>query len=55
MALATAACALQFLTRLPIPGGASADPARFEANIGRAISLFPLAGTLVGALAAAAL
>ncbi|CAA9223101.1 MAG: Cobalamin synthase [uncultured Craurococcus sp.] len=53
--LRAAATALQFLTRLPIPGGASADPARFEADIGRAIILFPLAGTLVGALAAAAL
>ncbi len=50
-----AATALQFLTRLPIPGGASADPARFEADIGRALTLFPLAGALIGALTALAL
>lgn len=50
-----AATALQFLTRLPIPGGASADPARFEADIGRALALFPLMGALIGALTALAL
>ena len=50
-----AATALQFLTRLPIPGGASADPAQFEADLPRALALFPLAGTLIGALTAAAL
>ncbi len=47
-----AATTLQFLTRLPIPGGASADPARFEADLPRALVLFPLVGALIGALTA---
>lgn len=44
-----AALALRFLTRLPVPGE---DPARFGEDIGRAVALFPLVGSLVGALAA---
>ena len=44
-ALATAA---QFLTRLPIPGGASADPSRFDADMPRALILLPLVGGLIG-------
>lgn len=44
-ALATAA---QFLTRLPVPGGASADPSSYQADIGRALMLFPLVGGLIG-------
>ncbi|MBL6078237.1 adenosylcobinamide-GDP ribazoletransferase [Belnapia sp. T18] len=50
-----AATALQFLTRLPVPGGASADPARFEADLPRALALFPLTGALIGTLTAATL
>ena len=53
--LRAAATALQFLTRLPIPGGASAAPTRFEADIARALALFPLAGALIGTLTAATL
>jgi adenosylcobinamide-GDP ribazoletransferase len=53
--LRAAATALQFLTRLPIPGGASADPTRFGTDLGRAVALFPLAGTLIGAVTASAL
>jgi len=49
-----AATALQFLTRLPIPGGASAEPAHFEADLARALALFPLTGALIGALTALA-
>lgn len=50
-----AATSLQFLTRLPVPGGASADPASFAADLKRALALFPLAGALIGALAGAVL
>jgi nicotinate-nucleotide--dimethylbenzimidazole phosphoribosyltransferase len=50
-----AATSLQFLTRLPVPGGASADPASFAADLRRALALFPLAGALVGALSGAVL
>ncbi|MBS0640386.1 MAG: adenosylcobinamide-GDP ribazoletransferase [Proteobacteria bacterium] len=46
---------VQFLTRLPVPGGASADSAGFEADFPRALTLFPLIGGLIGALTAAVL
>jgi adenosylcobinamide-GDP ribazoletransferase len=49
------ATALQFLTRLPIPGGASADPAIFPTILPRALALFPLVGALIGAATAAVL
>jgi len=48
-ALATAA---QFLTRLPIPGGASAAPESFAQDIGRSLLFFPLVGAAIGAAAA---
>ena len=51
-ALATAA---QFLTRLPISGGASADPSRFDADMPRALILLPLVGGLIGGTTALAL
>jgi len=50
--LRAAALAVRFLTRIPLPGE---DPARFAEDIGRAVTLFPLVGALVGALAAAPL
>lgn len=53
--LSAAATGAQFLTRLPVPGGANADPARFPRDIARALVLFPLLGALIGALSASAL
>ena len=49
------ATAVQFLTRLPVPGGASADPSSYGADIGRALALFPLVGGLIGGATALAL
>ncbi len=49
------ATAVQFLTRLPVPGGASADPSSYQADIGRALMLFPLVGGLIGGATALAL
>ena len=48
-ALATAA---QFLTRLPVPGGASAAPESFAPDIARSLLFFPLVGAAIGALTA---
>lgn len=45
-----AATSLQFLTRLPVPGGASAEPSSFTADLQRTLALFPLAGALIGAM-----
>lgn len=46
-----AATAIQFLTRLPVPGGAETSEA-FAQEIRRALWLFPLVGAGIGALAA---
>lgn len=43
------ALAMRFLTRLPLP---NEQPDRFQDDIGRALSLFPLVGALIGAFAA---
>lgn len=48
------ATAIQFLTRLPVPGGAE-TPEAFAQEIRRALWLFPLVGAGIGALAALAL
>ena len=53
--LRASATAVQFLTRLPVPGGASATPEHFAADIGRALLLFPLVGAGIGGLAAVTL
>lgn len=49
-----AATAIQFLTRLPVPGGAETSEA-FQHEIRRALLLFPLVGAGIGALTALAL
>jgi len=49
-----AATAIQFLTRLPVPGGAGTSEA-FRQEIRRALLLFPLVGAGIGALTALAL
>lgn len=46
-----AATAIQFLTRLPVPGGAD-TPEAFAKEIRRALLLFPLVGAGIGALTA---
>lgn len=47
--------AVQFLTRLPVPGGATRDLTTFAADIKRGLKYFPLIGAVIGAIAAAAL
>lgn len=49
------ATGIQFLTRLPVSGGASADPASFQADMPRMLALFPLIGAGIGGMAAAVL
>lgn len=39
---------LQFLTRLPVPGGANADPDSYARDVGRVMVLLPLVGGLIG-------
>lgn len=46
---------VQFLTRLPIPGGASADPTSFAEDAGRSLVFFPLIGCLIGGATSAVL
>lgn len=53
--LRAAATAAQFLTRLPIPGGANVAPEHFVPDLPRMLVLLPLVGAAVGALAAAVL
>lgn len=50
--LRAAATAAQFLTRLPIPGGANAAPEHFVSDLPRMLVLLPLVGAAIGALAA---
>ncbi|WP_419815715.1 adenosylcobinamide-GDP ribazoletransferase [Glacieibacterium sp.] len=44
--------AVQFLTRLPVPGTASLSPTVVHVGLGRAVAWFPLVGALVGAITA---
>lgn len=53
--LRAAATGIQFLTRLPVPGGASADPTSFQGDMPRVLALFPLLGAGIGGVAAAVL
>ncbi|WP_066481246.1 MULTISPECIES: adenosylcobinamide-GDP ribazoletransferase [unclassified Sphingomonas] len=45
--------AVQFLTRLPVPGTASLTAAQVATGLVRAVAWFPLVGALVGAITAA--
>lgn len=47
--------AVQFLTRLPVPGGETRDLATFPDDIKRGLQFFPVIGAGVGALTALAL
>lgn len=47
--------AVQFLTRLPVPGLSAATPETAKAGLAKAAIWFPVVGGLVGALTAAAL
>lgn len=53
--LRAAATAAQFLTRLPIPGGANVTPEHFLSDLPRMLVLLPLVGAAIGALAATVL
>jgi adenosylcobinamide-GDP ribazoletransferase len=44
--------AVQFLTRLPVPGTAGLSPTAVHVGLGRAVGWFPLVGALVGAITA---
>nr|WP_295662859.1 adenosylcobinamide-GDP ribazoletransferase [Polymorphobacter sp.] len=45
--------ALQFLTRIPVPGLGALSAEQVTIGLGRAVKWFPLVGTLVGAVTAA--
>ncbi|MGI4878735.1 MAG: adenosylcobinamide-GDP ribazoletransferase [Janthinobacterium lividum] len=45
--------ALQFLTRIPVPGLAALRAEQVATGLGRAVKWFPLVGTLIGAVTAA--
>ena len=47
--------AVQFLSRIPVPGGAHRDLSTFPDDIRRGVVFFPLIGCFIGAIAAAAL
>ncbi|MDX2307612.1 MAG: adenosylcobinamide-GDP ribazoletransferase [Hyphomicrobium sp.] len=47
--------AVQFLTQLPVPGGATRDLATFPEDIRRGLAYFPLIGALIGLITAVAL
>ena len=47
--------AVQFLSRLPVPGGTRRDLSTFPDDIRRGVIFFPLIGCLIGALSAIAL
>ena len=47
--------AVQFLSRLPVPGGTTRDLSTFPDDIRRGVIFFPLIGCLIGALSATAL
>ena len=47
--------AVQFLTRIPVPGGAARQASLFAADLRRGLVCFPLIGAGIGALTAAAL
>jgi len=44
--------AIQFLTRIPVPGGTARDPALFAQDLRRGRVAFPLVGALIGAITA---
>jgi adenosylcobinamide-GDP ribazoletransferase len=44
--------AVQFLTRLPVPGVSRLSNAAIRTGLGRAVGWFPLVGALVGAITA---
>ncbi|UAJ11173.1 adenosylcobinamide-GDP ribazoletransferase [Polymorphobacter megasporae] len=45
--------AVQFLTRLPVPGLAALSAEQVAVGLGRAVAWFPLVGTLIGVVTAA--
>jgi adenosylcobinamide-GDP ribazoletransferase len=47
--------AVQFLTRLPVPGGQTRDLSTFADDIARGLKYFPMIGAFTSAIAAAAL
>lgn len=47
--------AVQFLTRLPVPGGKTRDLSTFPEDIQRGLQFFPIIGAAVGLISAAAL
>jgi adenosylcobinamide-GDP ribazoletransferase len=47
--------AVQFLTRIPVPGGETRDLSTFPADIRRGLQFFPVIGAAVGLLSAVAL
>jgi adenosylcobinamide-GDP ribazoletransferase len=47
--------AVQFLSRIPVPGGATRDLSTFPDDIRRGVVFFPLIGCLIGSLTALAL
>jgi adenosylcobinamide-GDP ribazoletransferase len=47
--------ALQFLTRIPVPGVSRLTPEQVRSGLARSVIWFPLVGTLIGAITAAVL
>ncbi len=47
--------AVQFLTRVPVPGGSSREPSAFAQDLRRGLVAFPLVGAGIGAFTACAL
>jgi adenosylcobinamide-GDP ribazoletransferase len=47
--------AVQFLTRIPVPGGTTRDLSTFPEDIRRGLQFFPLIGAIVGTITALAL
>lgn len=47
--------AVQFLTRIPVPGGSTRDPALFVQDLRRGLVWFPIVGAGIGAVTACAL
>jgi adenosylcobinamide-GDP ribazoletransferase len=47
--------AVQFLSRIPVPGGATRDLSTFSDDIRRGLQFFPLIGAIIGLITAAAL
>ena len=49
------ATGVQFLTRIPVPGGASAIPSSYQQDVPRMLALFPVIGAGIGAVTASVL